>query len=124
MQLVTQALSSIPHHHDHVSIPADRHKLARKRWRGTAEDGTDFGFDLTESLNHGDCVWVKNEIAYVIDQSPESCLLIPIGEGKQAAWMGWMIGNLHFKASFSDEGILVQDDLAVVQMLEPVPKPS
>ena len=27
-----------------------------------------------------------------------------------------MIGNLHFKAAFTDEGVLVQDDLAVQQM--------
>ena len=29
-----------------------------------------------------------------------------------------MIGNLHFKAAFSEEGLLVQDDLAVEQMLD------
>jgi urease accessory protein len=29
-----------------------------------------------------------------------------------------MVGNLHFKAAFSSAGILVQDDLAVRQMLE------
>ena len=118
MQLITQALSPIPHHHDHVMIPVDRHKLARRRWRGTANDGTDFGFDVREALNHGDCILVEDETAYLIDQSPESCFLIAIGEGKEATRLGWMIGNLHFKAAFSDEGILVQDDLAVEQMLE------
>ena len=118
MQLITQSLSPVPHHHDHVKISVDRHKLARRRWRGTATDGTDFGFDVPEALNHGDCVLVEDEKAYVIDQSPESCFLIANGEGKDAARLGWMIGNLHFKAEFSDEGILVQDDLAVEQMLE------
>jgi urease accessory protein len=118
MHLVTQALSPVPHHHDPVSIPVDRHKLARRRWRGTAADGTDFGFDVPEALNHGDCVLVEDGKAYVIEQSPEDCFLIAIGEGKESARVGWMIGNLHFKAAFSDDGILVQDDLAVQQMLD------
>ena len=118
MHLVTEALDPIPHHHDHVSIPVDRHKLARKRWRGTAADGTDFGFDVGEALCHGDCVLVEAHTAYIIEQAPEPCFHVPMGEGKQAAWIGWIIGNLHFKAAFSDEGILVQDDLAVAQMLE------
>ncbi|QXD23228.1 hypothetical protein F7C95_15035 [Opitutia bacterium ISCC 51] len=118
MHLVTEALNPIPHHHDHVSIPVDRHKLARKRWRGKAADDTDFGFDVAEALNHGDCVLVEAHTAYVIEQAPEPCFLVPMGEGQQAAWLGWMIGNLHFKAAFSDKGILVQDDLAVEQMLE------
>jgi urease accessory protein len=118
MHLINQALDPVPHHHDHISIQVDRHKLARKRWRGTATDRTDFGFDVQEALNHGDCVYVKNDVAYVIEQSPEPCFLIPIGEGKHAAWLGWMIGNLHFKASVTEEGILVQDDVAVEQMLE------
>lgn len=117
MHLVTQVLSPVPHHNDHVSIPVDRHKLARKRWRGTATDNKDFGIDVAEALNHGDCVLVENHIAYVIEQTPESCFLVPLGEGTESARLGWMIGNLHFKAAFSDDGILVQDDLAVRQML-------
>ena len=118
MHLIHQALFPVPHHHDHVSILVDRHKLARRRWRGAATDGTDFGFDVEEALTHGDCVLVKDHIAYVIEQSPEPCFLISVGEGKDAARLGWLIGNLHFKAAFSDEGILVQDDLAIEQMLE------
>ncbi|MCZ6672910.1 MAG: hypothetical protein O7C75_08220 [Verrucomicrobia bacterium] len=118
MELIKQPLSPVPHHHDHISIPVDRHKLARRRWRGAATDGTDFGFDVPEALSHGDCVLVKNHTAYVIEQSPEPCFLVPVGESKEAAWLGWMIGNLHFKADFTEEGILVQDDLAVEQMLE------
>ena len=37
---------------------------------------------------------------------------------KESAWLGWMVGNLHFKAQFTDEGMVVQDDLAVRQMLK------
>lgn len=118
MHLITQALPSIPEGLVNVSLVVDRHKLARRRWRGAAADGTDFGFDVNESLTHGDCIWTTDTVAYVIEQSAEDCFLIALKEAKEAAWIGWMIGNLHFKAAFSEEGVLVQDDLAVEQMLE------
>lgn len=118
MHLITKALSCTPGHLEVVAIPVDRHKLARRRWRGSASDGSDFGFDVSEALSHGDCVYWTETNAYVIEQSPEDCLLIGLGEVQEAAWIGWMIGNLHFKAAFGKAGVLVPDDLAVEQMLE------
>ena len=118
MHLITQAISQIPESLKSISIPVDRHKLARRRWRGTATDGTDFGFDVSDALAHGDCVYTAEKNAYVIEQMPEDCFLIALKKAKESAWIGWMIGNLHFKAAFSEEGLLVQDDLAVEQMLD------
>ncbi len=118
MHLITQALPAVPEGLTIVKVEVDRHKLARRRWRGTAADGSDFGFDVNESLSHGDCIHATDTEVYVIEQSPEDCFLVPIKAAKEAAWIGWMIGNLHFKAAFTEEGVLVQDDLAVQQMLE------
>ena len=118
MHLVTQALSPIPENLETIPLSVDRHKLARRRWRGEAADGADFGFDVAEALSHGDCFYTTESKAYIIEQTPEPCFLVPIGEAIKAAWIGWMIGNLHFKAAFTVEGVLVQDDLAVQQMLD------
>lgn len=118
MQLITQAITPPSKDLPKIPLAVDRHKLARRRWRGLAEDGTDFGFDLVEALTHGDCFYASDEVIYILEQSPEACFLIGLGDAQNAAWIGWMVGNLHFKASFSEEGILVQDDLAVEQMLE------
>ncbi len=118
MQLITQTLPEAPEHLNIILLRVDRHTLARRRWRAEAEDGSDFGFDLAEALSHGDCIHVTDTAAYRIEQSPESCFLISLGDSRQAAWIGWMVGNLHFKAAFSQEGMLVQDDLAVQQMLD------
>ena len=118
MQLITQALPQIPTGLEIIPVSVDRHKLARRRWRGVAVDGTDFGFDVAEAFSHGDCIFATDAVAYVIEQEPEACFLVSIGEASQAAWVGWMIGNLHFKAAFTEEGVLVQDDLAVQQMLD------
>lgn len=118
MHTVTEALEAFPEGLERVSVVVDRHKLARRRWRGLASDGTDFGMDVSEALAHGACIYATDSKAYFIEQTPESCLLVPIDAATRAAHMGWMIGNLHFKAAFSEEGILVMDDLAVRQMLE------
>ena len=101
-----------------IAIKIDRHKLARKRWRHAAEDGTDFGIDVEEALSHGDVIHLTDTKAYIIEQEPENCFQIALPEPAKAAWTGWMIGNLHFKAAFTDDSILVPDDLAVEQMLE------
>ena len=118
MHLITAALSTYPDSLPQITIAVDRHKLARRRWRGLAQDGQDFGFDLIEPLQHGDPVFVSEQAVYCIEQLPEPCLRLPLAVAHEAAWLGWMVGNLHFKAAFSSEGILVQDDLAVRQMLQ------
>lgn len=117
MHLITHVVAEVPENLEILMVPVDRHKLARRRWRGAATDGIDFGFDMSEALSHGDCVYLTETNAYVIEQSPEDCFLIELGEAQEAAWIGWMIGNLHFKAAFSEAGVLVPDDLAVEQML-------
>ncbi|MEM8868098.1 MAG: hypothetical protein AAGC73_07490 [Verrucomicrobiota bacterium] len=118
MHLITQHIHSDAADREIVPVVVDRHKLARRRWRSAAADGTDFGFDVSEALSHKDCIYETDTKVYVIEQSPEDCFIVPIKEAKEAAWIGWMIGNLHFKAAFVEEGVLVQDDLAVEQMLE------
>ncbi len=118
MHLITQILPSTKGCRSVVLIVVDRHKLARRRWRGIAADGTEFGIDVAEAIRHGDCVYQTESTHYIVEQEPEECLLILLSEVCNAAWIGWMIGNLHFKASFSEEGLLVQDDLAVIQMLD------
>jgi len=118
MQLITEKLPECPKGLQRIPLAVDRHKLARRRWRGEAADGADFGFDISEALEDGDCIFVSEGKAYVIEQQAEDCFEIHLGESKQAAWMGWMIGNLHFKAAFTENSILVQDDLAVQQMLD------
>ena len=118
MHLITKALDADSASLEPVPLKIDRHKLARKRWRHSAEDGTDFGTDLQEALSHGDVIFTTDSKAYVIEQQPEACFQIALPEPAKAAWTGWMIGNLHFKAAFTEDSILVPDDLAIEQMLE------
>ncbi len=118
MYLITQVITSNSESKKRIPLKVDRHKLARRRWRGKAENGEDFGFDLVDPLSHGDCIYEVDTHLYYIEQTPEPCFLIPLADLKKTALIGWMIGNLHFKAAFSEKGIFVQDDLAVKQLLK------
>jgi len=39
------------------TIAADRDTLTRRRWRGSALDGTDFAFALTDPVRHGSVIF-------------------------------------------------------------------
>src|SRR5271155_1851356 len=83
-------------HHHHVPLQVDRATLAKRRWRGVAEDGKEFGFDLNEPINHGAHFFSLAETSYVIEQMPEEVLEIPVATLEQAARVAWSLGNLHF----------------------------
>ncbi len=100
-----------------MPVWADRRVLAKMRWRGVAEDGAEFGFELREPLRDGMPVFAGAAHVYRLAQKPEPLFRIPIADAIHAAQIGWMIGNLHFTAQISADGILVEADDAVRQML-------
>ena len=108
---------AIPHGAQFVALKAERMQTAKRRWRGLAEDGADFGFDLEQPLAHGTVFFIENGVAYRLEQLPEPVLVIPYFSARHAAQLAWMVGNLHFLAAFADDGMMVMDDTAVRQML-------
>ncbi len=103
--------------HTHVHVPVDRLTLAKRRWRGVAEDGREFGFDLDEPLQHGDHFYQEGDRHYTIDQKPEEVLEIPLTHADQAAHVAWGLGNLHFGIQIEHGVIRVPEDPAVLQFL-------
>ena len=101
-----------------ISLTVERRVLAKRRWRGEAEDGTDFGFDLVSPLRNGMCFYKQGNRNYIIDQKPESVFKIPYSTLKEASHRAWQVGNLHFPAQFNDSYLLVEGDYAVRLMLE------
>lgn len=118
MNLITTHFHNIAESKKRIQLNIDRRKLAKRRFRATATDGTDFGFDLNHPLKHGTAFHETEESVYLIEQEPESVLRIPFKDAEQAALYGWMVGNMHFKAAFETRAILAEDDPAVRQMLE------
>jgi urease accessory protein len=100
-----------------VILRADRLTLAKRRWRATAEDGREFGFDLAALLNHGDCFLVDGEVVYSIEQQPEAVLEIPVTTPENAARIAWNIGNLHLGIQVLPAALRTADDPAAAQML-------
>ncbi len=101
-----------------VRIAVDRLTLAKRRWRGVAEDGREFGFDLEKPLSDGAAVF-QNEWRYVIAQAYEPVLEVSLSSAApMAAKLGWMIGNLHFPLEVIGESVRVADDPALRQMFE------
>lgn len=101
-----------------VALTVERRVLAKRRWRGQAEDGKDFGFDLEAPLKHGVCFHFEEGRNYVIDQKPEEVFRVPFPNHREAAHRAWQVGNLHFPAQFMESCLLVEGDLAVRHMLD------
>ena len=106
-----------------IRIFTERLTLAKRRWRGVAEDGGDFGFDLEAPLADGACIFQSESAAYFIAQKYEPVLELRIDDcglriGTEAARVGWMIGNLHFQIEITGDAIRVADDPALRQLFE------
>ncbi len=118
MQLITNHLHGVPESKKQIPLRIDRRTLAKRRFRATAEDGTDFGFDLPHPLKHGTAFHETDDSVYLIEQEPESVLKIPFADGQTGALYGWMVGNMHFPAAFEASFVVAEDDPAVRQLLD------
>jgi urease accessory protein len=104
-------------YHHHIRLGAPRATLAKRRWRGVAEDGREFGFDLDEALPHGSCFFADGAKQYVLEQAPEEVLEIVVSGPEKTARIAWNLGNLHFGVQITPEAIRVANDSAILQFL-------
>lgn len=101
-----------------VAVRADRHDVARRRWRAVAEDGTDFGFELERPLRHGDVVDQTAAARYVLRQHAEPVLVVSLElPSSAAAGLGWAFGNMHLEASSEPGRLIVADAPAARKLL-------
>lgn len=122
MTIIQQPLDATATAPNIVRLAVERSTLAKRRWRGMAEDGAEFGFDLARPLADGAAFHQSETARYVIAQKYEPVLEIRGAELTGAAFgdaarLGWMIGNLHFQIEIADGVIRVADDSAVRQLL-------
>ncbi|MDQ8180484.1 hypothetical protein [Pelagicoccus sp. SDUM812005] len=118
MHLITTHFHHIPESKKRIPLKVERRKLAKRRFRATAADGTDFGFDLAHPLTHGTPFHENEDSVYLIEQEPEPVLKIPFSDGQTGALYGWMVGNMHFPAAFESAHVIAEDDPAVRQLLD------
>lgn len=119
MQLIHDHLHDVDPALTRIPLSVDRLTLAKRRWRGTAGDSKEFGFDLEHPLADGDVFFTSEAGAYYIVQTEEAVLEVPLGEDPgSAARLGWIIGNLHFALEIAGTVVRVTDDPALRQLFE------
>ena len=119
MHLVSAPLASSDSTLPGIPIRTDRIILAKRLWRGAAEDGTEFGFELSAPLQHGDIVFQTAAARYVITQQPELVVEISLDLApSSAASIGWAIGNLHLELSAEPTRLIAADETTVRQLLD------
>ncbi len=101
-----------------VTLAAERRQFLKRRWRGVAGDGTEFGFDLETRLTDGCVIFQQNGIDYVVRQLPEKVYELSLESSAQAALVAWKVGNLHLPAEILADSIRVLHDEAMTQLLE------
>ena len=119
MELVHAALGDPDRSRPTLRIAVERRVLAKRRWRGVAEDGRKFGFDLEVPLADGAAVFQSKVAIYVIAQKYEPVLEVALGtDAPRAARLGWIIGNLHFPLEVAGDVVWVEDDSALRRLFE------
>lgn len=118
MHLVRASISDQDSSLPEILIAIDRLTLAKRLWRGTAADGTEFGFELAAPLKHGDTVFQTATTRYVIAQQPEPVVEISLAVAPSAAaGIGWAVGNLHLELQAEAARLLAPDEPAVRNLL-------
>ncbi len=119
MQLVSGPLASADFALPETTLHVDRHTLAKRRWRGVATDGMEFGFELEAPLKPGETVFQSATARYVIAQIPEAVIAVSLDVAPSAAaGIGWAIGNLHLELSAEASRLIAADEPAVRQLLD------
>lgn len=120
MQLVTRMLqpASARPPAEQVVLAAERRQFLKRRWRGVAEDGTEFGFDLESRLADGGVIFQQEGKDYIVRQLPEVVYEVPFENPAHAALVAWKTGNLHLPAQIFDDRIRVLHDEAMAQLLD------
>lgn len=119
LQLISAPLALSDASLPEVVLSIERSTVVKRLWRGKADDGMEFGFELAAPLKHGDAFWQTATARYVIRQTPEAVVEISLKVAPSAAaGIGWAIGNLHLELSAEAGRLLAPDEPAVCRLLE------
>lgn len=112
-----EAASSLPPG-EQVVLAVERRQFLKRRWRGVADDGTEFGFDLESRLTDGSVVFKQDGKDYIVRQIPETVYEVPFESPAHAARVAWKTGNLHLPAEIFDGFLRVLHDEAMKNLLD------
>lgn len=117
LQVIQASVANSDPNLPEVGLLTDRLTLAKRRWRGVAEDGQEFGFELERRLQPGDVFWQTAKARYIVRQQPEAVLEVALTiTPAAAAGIGWAVGNLHLELQGEPTRLLALDEPAVRQL--------
>lgn len=102
---------------DRIALDYDaRH---RRRFRYTADAGTDFLLDLPRAtvINDGDGLQLDDGRVIAVAAAPEALIEITAASTTELVRLAWHIGNRHLPAQLSEDRILIREDHVIVAML-------
>jgi urease accessory protein len=100
-----------------IELAIERRKFLKRRWRATASDGTDFGFDLESRLTDGCVIYQDGNTDYIVRQLPEKVYEVAFTNPAEGALIGWKVGNLHLPAQIMEGSLRILHDDAMKQLL-------
>lgn len=107
-----------------VVLRVERLTIAKRIWRGKAEDGAEFGFELQSPLRDGATVFQTDGARYVVRQNPEPVVEVTLEMAPSAAAaIGWAVGNLHLELSAEPHRLLAPDEPAVRALFDRIKVP-
>ena len=101
-----------------VVLAVERRQFLKRRRRGVAEDGTEFGFDLESRLADGCVIFQQDGKDYLVRQLPETVYEVPFENPSHAALVAWKVGNLHLPAEVLPDRLRVLHDEAMKSLLD------
>ena len=119
MEIIRHALataSDLPIQNQ-IILAAERRQFLKRRWRGIAGDGMEFGFDLQNRLTEGCVIFQNAGNDYIVRQLVECVYEVALVSAGQAALVAWKVGNLHLPAEIGKASIRVLHDEAMTQLL-------
>ena len=120
MHLITRMLAqaSVRPSGEQIVLAVERRQFLKRRWRGVAEDGTEFGFDLESRLADGGVIFQQDGKDYLVRQLPETVYEVPFENSSHAALVAWKVGNLHLPAQILSDCLRVLHDDAMKSLLD------
>jgi urease accessory protein len=120
MHLVTRMLApaSVRPSGEQIVLAVERRQFLKRRWRGVAEDGTEFGFDLENRLIDGCVIFQQGGKDYLVRQLPETVYEVSFESADHAALVAWKVGNLHLPAEILPDRLRVLHDEAMKSLLD------
>ncbi|NGY03147.1 urease accessory protein UreE [Solimonas terrae] len=119
--------------HAHAILPAGTWPLAsaadrialdydarhRRRFRYTADAGTEFLLDLPRAavIHDGDGLRLDDGRIVLVVAAPEALIEVTATSPAALVRLAWHIGNRHLPAQLSDDRILIREDHVIVAML-------